>query len=254
VVPNRDSETAIAKFGYDPTRYSPASLNDIFISGGRLADLDEGLFLGRVMTRYGRQARDDCAAMVRTYRCEQHLDPWGRTLHGTGTNLLDLSDLFEKSAAPTPAGTFIDQRFIDFLHANLDCVSRIHWRQFERLVAEYLRRQGYFVQLGPGGNDGDIDIRMWPTEPRPGQAPLVIVQCKRWKEKVGSVIVKALWADVEDAKALRGLVATTSTLAPGAAATIQARGYGIDVADHGAICQWLTSMRTPGVGVTLLDA
>jgi restriction system protein len=192
--------------------------------------------------------------MLQTYRSEQHLNPWSRTHHGTAINLIDLSALFEKSATPSPKGTFIDQRFIDYLYANLNHVSRIHWRQFERFVAEYLRRQGYFVELGPGTNDDGVDIRMWPTEPQPGQPPLVIVQCKRQQAKIEKVIVKALWADVEATSSRRGLVATTSVLAPGAASTIRARGYGIDVANYHAIRQWLETMRTPGTGVTVHDA
>ena len=252
-VPGREPDAAFRSLGMAHI-YAAASLYDMFVAGGRLADLDDDLFLGTAMMRHGRQVRDDCAAMLRAYRCEQHLDPWGQTRRETAADLLDLSDLFEKSAAPCPNGSFIDQRFIDYLYANLDCVSRIHWRQFERLVAEYLCRQGYFVELGPGGNDDGVDIRMWADEPEPGQSPLVIVQCKRQRSKIEKVIVKALWADIGATSSLRGLVATTSTLTPGAASTIKARGYGIDVADYDAICQWLTTMRTPGTGITLDNA
>lgn len=232
--------------------YSAIGITDMFVLEGRLTDLDEDALLGRVLIEHGRRARNDCAAMLRAYRYEQRLNPWSRTLRTTAPNLLALSSLFEQSEAPTPTGTFIDQRFIDYLNANLDRVSTIHWRQFERLVAEYMRRQGYSVELGPGVNDDNIDIRVWSAEPQPGQPPLMIIQCKRWREKIGKIIVKALWADVQETAAMRGLVATTSALSDGATSTIRARGYGIDVADHRAIREWLTAMRTPEAGVTVL--
>lgn len=127
----------------------------------------------------------------------------------------------------------------------------IHWRQFERLVAEYLHRQGYAVQLGPGSNDDGVDIRMWPSEPESGGPPLLIVQCKRQRQKVEKVVVKALWADMQAEGAVRGMVATTKAVSPGARDTISARGDAIDSADHLTIAHWLEVMRTPGQGPVL---
>lgn len=225
-----------------------AALDDTFITARGLRDLDEQLFLGTVAMGHGPQARSDCLLMLDTCRAERHLDPWDQIERAFGNDLIELADLFDRSDTARPSGAFIDQRFIDYLYANLDDVAQIHWRQFERLVAEYLRRQGYFVELGPGRNDDGVDIRMWPTEPQPGQPPLVIVQCKRQRAKIQKVLVKALWADVQATSAGRGLVATTSMLSPGAASTIAARGYGIDVADRHAIRQWLEAMRTPRTG------
>lgn len=235
------------------TMHSAIGITDMFVLEGELTDLDDDALLGRVLIERGRRARNDCAAMLRAYRYERRLNPWSRTLRATAPNLLALSSLFKESEAPTPTGAFIDQRFIDYLNANLDSVSTIHWRQFERLVAEYMRRQGYSVELGPGVNDDNIDIRVWSAAPQPGQSPLMIIQCKRWREKIGKIIVKALWADVQATSAMRGLVATTSALSDGATSTIRARGYGIDVADHNAIREWLTAMRTPETGVTMFD-
>ena len=48
-------------------------------------------------------------------------------------------------------------------------------------------------------------------------------QCKRQKEKVGKVVVKALWADVQHEKASPGLIVTTSRLSPGAKEVCAAR-------------------------------
>jgi restriction system protein len=135
------------------------------------------------------------------------------------------------------------------LCANIEELPEIHWRQLERLTAEYLSRKGYNVELGPGSNDDGVDMRMWPVEPSSEEAPLVIVQCKRQYRKVEKVVVKSLWADVQANEANRGLVVTTSTLTPGAIRTINARGYGVDVADRATIANWLITMQSPGAGV-----
>src|SRR3954452_11078797 len=130
----------------------------------------------------------------------------------------------------------------------LDALDRIHWRQFERLCAEYFRRQGYHVLLGPGRDDDGIDLRVWPHEDASTKPPLLVVQCKRQRQKVGKVTVKALWADVTANSSFRGLLAATSLVSPGGIQTIRSRGYGIDVADRDAVADWLSTMRTPGPG------
>ena len=107
---------------------------------------------------------------------------------------------------------FFDQRFIDFLHANLDEVGAMNWRQFEGLVAERLRRSGLHVKLDPGETTKGVDIRAWESEPRSGNPALLLVKCKRTSAKVDRVVVKALASDVMYEGATRGLVATTFSM------------------------------------------
>ena len=46
----------------------------------------------------------------------------------------------------------------NYLAANPEMLVAIQWRQFEGLAAEWLRREGYDVDLGPGRNDGGVDV------------------------------------------------------------------------------------------------
>jgi hypothetical protein len=67
-------------------------------------------------------------------------------------------------------------------HRQTDALSRVGWEQFETLVADHYRRQGYDVQhVGTAGTgrrfDGGIDLKM-----RRG-TEFVIVQCKHWNAK-----------------------------------------------------------------------
>ncbi|MBB3342743.1 restriction endonuclease [Luteimonas sp. RC10] len=60
----------------------------------------------------------------------------------------------------------------------LDHVAALGWRDFERLVGEAFRRQGYGIEeTGLGGADGGIDLILH----KGGQRTLV--QCKQWRRR-----------------------------------------------------------------------
>lgn len=63
------------------------------------------------------------------------------------------------------------------------------WRQFERLVGEAFRRQGYAVEeTGLGGADGGIDLILRKEGRR------TLVQCKQWKrQQVGVSVVREMY-------------------------------------------------------------
>jgi hypothetical protein len=56
--------------------------------------------------------------------------------------------------------------------------------------------------------------------------------------------VKALWSDVDEAAATRGVVATTSTLAAGARAYCEARRYRLTAAERPMVEKWLRALAT----------
>lgn len=159
-----------------------------------------------------------------------------------------LAELRDSPVLGSEHGLFLDQRFVDYLAAQPDALDTMHWRKFEGLAAGYFQRLGLHVEIGPGRNDGGVDVRVWDNRLGVG-SPLYLVQCKRQKEKVGKVVVKALWADVLDKGAAEGIVVTTSALEPGAENVITARRYRISAADRTVVQRWLSEMRTPGRGV-----
>lgn len=60
----------------------------------------------------------------------------------------------------------------------LDSIAAIGWRDFERLVGEAFRRQGYTVEeTGLGGADGGIDLILRKDGRR------TLVQCKHWRSR-----------------------------------------------------------------------
>jgi restriction system protein len=73
--------------------------------------------------------------------------------------------------------------------AGLDSITALDWREFEQLVGEAFRRQGYSVEeTGLGGADGGVDLVLR----REGCKWLV--QCKRWRQRqVPVATVREMW-------------------------------------------------------------
>lgn len=86
----------------------------------------------------------------------------------------------------------------------LETLREMTWREFETLVGEAYRRQGYAVEeTGGGGADGGVDLILR----RGGET--VLVQCKHWKQKkVSSPTVRELRGAVARDRATRGVFVT----------------------------------------------
>ena len=72
---------------------------------------------------------------------------------------------------------------------DLDSIAALDWRQFEQLVGEAFRRDGYAVEeTGQGGADGGVDLVL-----RKG-GRTTLVQCKRWRQRqVPVTTVREMW-------------------------------------------------------------
>jgi restriction system protein len=89
--------------------------------------------------------------------------------------------------------------------SGIDSIRSISWRQFEALVAEAYRRQGYLAEVvGTDCGDGGVDIRLRR------QSDLVLVQCKQWRAyKVGVTTIREMLGVVVSEKAKSGIVVTS---------------------------------------------
>ncbi|NOQ26797.1 MAG: hypothetical protein GQ564_15665 [Bacteroidales bacterium] len=153
----------------------------------------------------------------------------------------ELSQLFECEIKSETE--YLEQKFIDYLAVNGHEIELIHWRNFERFCAEFFRKKGYEVILGTGSNDGGVDIRVFKEKVA---APEIMIQCKRYKKenKVDIETVKAFYTDVEFENAKKGLIATTSYIAPGGKKVCETRGYNITFAENKNIKNWAKEMWT----------
>jgi hypothetical protein len=79
----------------------------------------------------------------------------------------------------------------------LDSLRAMSWREFEMLVGEAFRRQGYSVEeTGLGGADGGVDLILR----KDGRTELV--QCKQWRrQQINVSVVREMWGLVHHHRA-----------------------------------------------------
>jgi restriction system protein len=118
------------------------------------------------------------------------LAPWGAFL----VTLMWLAALVAKA---------VDARRLD-IQESIETIRDLSWREFEQLLAESFRRQGYkVVETGPGA-DGGVDLVLT----RDGDTSLV--QCKQWKQrKVGVKPVRELYGVVASRSVSGGVFVTS---------------------------------------------
>lgn len=155
--------------------------------------LNGNAFMEMVLKKYGPgPALKIALEYVQAIQFAAYIDPWSEVRYVDWKDTVALSELFKSESLSTYYGNFFDQRFIDYLHQNFDDIDKMNWRKFEGLTAEFFTREGFHVNIGAGRNDDSIDARVYPTEDDTDKPPLILIQCKRQKEKVEKVIVKAI--------------------------------------------------------------
>ena len=108
---------------------------------------------------------------------------------------------------------------------NSDVLDGMSWREFEMLVGEAYRLQGYRVtEIGGGGPDGGVDLVLAKG------AEKFFVQCKQWKAyKVGVTTVRELYGVMAAKGATGGFVVTSGRFT--ADAKDFAQGSNIELVD-----------------------
>lgn len=130
----------------------------------------------------------------------------------------------------------------------LDSIKNLSWRQFEELVGEVFRRQGYLVLENPSeGADGGIDLRLRKN----GQ--VTFVQCKHWKSKsVGVKIVRELYGVMTAAKVNRGKLATFGNFTQ--EAKNFAKGKPIDLIAANQLAKLISEVQKSGIASARLES
>jgi len=167
---------------------------------------------------------------------------YGRVRQKAWDGAVSLDRLFEGEHVPDDPTVYLDQRYIDYLARNGEEMGRIHWRNFERLTTEFFRRQGYEVDLGKGTRDGGVDVRVWTDKDSKTGPPLMLIQCKRYRDVVGIETVKAFWSDVHFEGAEKGLIANTSSVSRDSKKLCEVRKWPMSFAEAAEIQKWARTM------------
>ncbi|MCY3760727.1 MAG: restriction endonuclease [Gemmatimonadetes bacterium] len=116
-------------------------------------------------------------------------------------------------------------------------IRALSWREFEELVAEAFRREGYRVlENSKAGADGGIDIRLR----KDGQ--LYLVQCKNWSSnRVGVGVVREMVGVMVDAGAAGVIIVCSGRFTRDAWAF--ARGKAVRLVDGRALMGMIARAR-----------
>ncbi|MRS01895.1 restriction endonuclease [bacterium] len=109
----------------------------------------------------------------------------------------------------------INDELVRYLAKHPEKMREMSPRKFEELIADLFNNQGFQVTLTPRSKDGGMDVI---AVQRDGIGTvMVIVECKRYAEgnKVGVEIARGLYGVVEQQRATRGIIATTSFFTKG---------------------------------------
>lgn len=110
------------------------------------------------------------------------------------------------------------RRLLD-TQTGLESVRAMGWREFEMLVGEAFRRQGYRVEeRGGDGPDGGIDLVLYR------QGRTTIVQCKRWRSaQVGVSLVRELFGVMNSEHADEAIFVSSGNYSPDALAFVNGK-------------------------------
>lgn len=189
-----------------PTRRPPTLLREDSISRRRISRLTgflsilTGLFVLWVLWRYGVAAD----TMLRA-------PSWLVDLLGllTAAGLLTLvvlwslviwqrTELNHRAGSP---GMTIEQLYA------------LSPRAFEQFVAELFERRGYTVEVR--GRSGDLGVDLMLTR---ADGRMAIVQCKRYRHRLGPEIVRELFGTMVHERAVHGFLVTTADISDAARA------------------------------------
>lgn len=137
--------------------------------------------------------------------------------------------------------SFIKKRrrrsLLDNLPRAKKALAGLTWQQFELLVGEAFRRQGFSVEeTGGSGPDGGVDLLMRKDSEQ------FLVQCKQWRAlKVGVTTVRELYGVIAAEGAVGGFVVTSGQF------TLEAKrfaeGRNVRLIDGEDLARWVAESR-----------
>ena len=108
----------------------------------------------------------------------------------------------------------LNEELYEYFGKNSDQLARLHWREYEKLIAELLQAQGFQVELGPGSADGGVDIRLMQRDPIGDMLTLVQVKKYSKNRRIDLQAVQALHGAKEAERADGSMFVTTSDYQP----------------------------------------
>jgi len=131
----------------------------------------------------------------------------------------------------------VERRHLLRRQEGIGTIRTLSWQEFELLVGEAYRQQGYQVtETGGGGADGGIDLKLERA------SEVVLVQCKQWKVyKVGVKPIRELFGVLAAEGATKAIFVTSGVFTQ--EAQTFAEGKPVELIDGEALEKLITSVR-----------
>lgn len=133
----------------------------------------------------------------------------------------------------------LSHRLLSHAKSNPELLRQIHWRTFERMIAELLEKAGWRVlELTQGSKDGGVDI--YAARPGRNGSTLAVIDCKKYGPKIGVGMVRSIAGLKLQHQADVGVLVTTSYFTSGARNLEQKelRGH-VELYDFDRVKDWL---------------
>ncbi|UWZ85143.1 restriction endonuclease [Occallatibacter riparius] len=113
----------------------------------------------------------------------------------------------------------------------LEGLQQLSGTEFEELIASLFRKDGYTVRCCGGSGDEGIDLILQIASDKD------VVQCKRWKNDIGSPVVREFYGSMMHANARHGFMITTAAFSQSARSF--AKGKPITLISGSDILRWI---------------
>lgn len=154
--------------------------------------------------------------------------------------------IFLAGSAASYLGRKKRERLVDgVVNKTADVLNGMTWQEFEMLVGEAFRLEGYTVaETGGGGADGGVDLAL----KKGGE--IFLVQCKQWKAfKVSATTVRELYGVMAARGAAGGFVVTSGTFTRDAVAFSE--GKNIELVEGPALMKMISHARAAKTGASI---
>jgi len=148
--------------------------------------------------------------------------------------------VFGIGAIVSIVGRYKRKALLESIKPGGNTLSGISWSEFEMLVGEAFRRQGFSVVETAAGADGGVDLVLR----RSGEKHLV--QCKQWRAtKVSVMVVRELFGVMAATGAVGGYVVTSGRFT--AEAKAFAAGRNVQLVEGEELSRWIAQSRQGAV-------
>ena len=142
--------------------------------------------------------------------------------------------------------TSVEREILAYFGRHPELLHSLPPRKFEELIASVFRQSGFDVELTPETRDGGIDIIAVRKDGLVGNG-LHLIECKRYlpHNTVGIGVVQRLLGVVEQHKATKGVVVTTSSFSRDARIVAESAKHRLALNEYSKVAAWLAAFAAP---------